>query len=161
MRRRGSGRGDGNGGIVAVNPYHGGGRRELVHRPKAYGFDTGFVAFARGWRDVREEDRGVLWEHLVLDVLRTAAGAEEVCYWSDKSGREVDFVVRRGRGADAVECKINPDKFDPGPLSVFRSSYPEGRNFVVCPGVTRTHDRRAGDLVVRITGCSGLMAEMQ
>ena len=36
---------------------------------------------------------------------------DDILYWQDKSRREVDFVVRRGRGrVDLVECKINPDK---------------------------------------------------
>jgi uncharacterized protein len=143
--------------LYAVPPFHGGGRRELIRRPKAYGFDTGFVTFVRGWRDIRDEDRGLLWEHLVLDVLRTVTGNESLFYWRDKSGREVDFVVRRGREVDALECKINPDRFDPESLRVFRELYPKGRNFVVCPGVKEPYDRRVGKLIVRITGCEHLL----
>jgi hypothetical protein len=143
--------------LYAVPPFHGGGRRELIRRPKAYGFDTGFVTFVRGWRDIRDEDRDLLWEHLVLDVLRTGTGSESLYYWRDKSGREVDFVVRRGREVDAFECKINPDRFDPDALRVFRDLYPKGRNFFVCPGVKEPYDRRVGKLIVRITGCEHLL----
>jgi predicted AAA+ superfamily ATPase len=49
-----------------VGPFFGGGHREFVRQPKIYGFDTGFVACARGWSDLRPEDCGLLWEHLVL-----------------------------------------------------------------------------------------------
>jgi len=35
-----------------------------VAAPKAYGFDTGFVCFYRGWRELRQEDLGVLVERL-------------------------------------------------------------------------------------------------
>lgn len=138
-------------------PFHAGGSREIVRRPKAYAFDTGFVCFVRGWRDVRNEDRGFLWEHLVLDVLRTAAGGDAVLYWRDKSGREVDFVVRRRGAADAVECKINPDKLDVAGLEAFRGFHPDGRNFVVCPGVAEPYDRRVGGLVVRVTNCREML----
>ncbi len=69
--------------LSILPPYHGGGRRELLKRPKVYGFDTGFVTYARGWKD----------------------GGEGLFCWRDKSGREVDFVVRRGKEVDAVECK--------------------------------------------------------
>ena len=31
-----------------VRPFHGGGQNELAKQPKVYGFDTGFVSFARG-----------------------------------------------------------------------------------------------------------------
>jgi hypothetical protein len=143
--------------LFSVPPFHGGGRRELVKRPKVYGFDTGFVAFARGWNDIRAEDRGLLWEHLVLDALRAATEGEGVHFWRDKTGREIDFVVRRRGGFDAVECKINPDRFDPASTEVFRTLHPRGRNFVVCPGVDEPYERRFGKLHIRVMGCRELM----
>lgn len=145
--------------LHALPPFHGGGRRELVRRPKAYGFDTGIVCHVRGWRDIRDEDRGHLWEHLVLDVLRTVVG-DGLYYWRDKSGREIDFVVRRWRDVHAIECKVNPDRFDVEALAVFRALYPRGRNFVVCPEVTESYERRARRLVVQIMGCRTLMGEL-
>jgi hypothetical protein len=143
--------------LIAVSPFHGGGRREMVRRPKTYAFDTGFVAYARGWRDLRAEDRGPLWEHLVLDVLRAVHEGRELQYWRDKSGREIDFVVRRGRRADAYECKLNPAHFDPESLRVFRSLYPEGDNFLVAPGIASPYERRFEGLVVSVTGCRDLL----
>ena len=106
--------------LYPLPPFHGGGKRELVRRPKAYAFDTGFVCFVRGWQDIRDEDRGALWEHLVLDLLRTATGGEGLSYWRDKTGREIDFVIRSGRDVHTVECKINPARFEPAALTAFR-----------------------------------------
>jgi predicted AAA+ superfamily ATPase len=143
--------------LSILPPYHGGGRRELLKRPKVYGFDTGFVTFARGWKDIRDDDRGLLWEHLVLDTLRGATGGEGLFFWRDKSGREVDFVVRRGRDVDAVECKIHPEHFDPASLAVFRTAYPGGRNYLVCPGVRRAYERRFGALEVHVAGARDLL----
>jgi hypothetical protein len=143
--------------ITPVPPFHGGGRRELVRRPKVYGFDTGFVAFARGWTTLRDEDRGVLWEHLVLDALRTAARGRTVAYWRDKTGREVDFVVVRGGEVDAIECKIQPGRLEPSSLVVFRESYPRGRNLVVAPGVAEPYGMRAGPLTVEVMDCRHLL----
>jgi hypothetical protein len=142
--------------LFALPPFHGGGRRELLKRPKVYGFDTGFVTYTRGWTDIRSDDRGLLWEHLVLDVLRTETGGEGLHYWRDKSDREIDFVVRRGRRVDAIECKINPDQFEADALSAFRSIYPEGRNFLVCPGVATPYERRYGSLAVRVVGARAI-----
>jgi hypothetical protein len=146
--------------LFALLPFHGGGRREMVRRPKAYGFDTGFVAFVRGWNEIRDDDRGHLWEHLVLDILRTGAGAEGLFYWRDKSGREVDFVIRRGQDIHAVECKINPDRFNPECLKVFRALYPRGRNYLVCPGIQDSYERRFEGLILRITGCRNLLRDL-
>ncbi len=143
--------------LYPLAPFHGGGRREIVRRPKVYGFDTGFVAYAHGWKDIREDDRGLLWEHLVLDVLRAATWGEGLHFWRDKSGREIDFVVRRGREADAVECKMNVDRFEPKPLAVFRELYPGGANYLVCPSVRSPFARRFGSLVVNVVGCRDLI----
>jgi len=145
--------------LHSVPPYHGGGRRELIKRPKVYGFDTGFVTYVRGWKDIRDDDRGLLWEHLVLDTLRAETGGDGLYHWRDKSGREVDFIVRRGREVDAVECKVNPDRFDPASLAVFREAYPHGRNFVVCPGIQKAYNHRFGGLVVRVVGARDLGRE--
>jgi predicted AAA+ superfamily ATPase len=146
--------------MIIVPPYHGGGRRELIRRPKVYGFDTGFVSFVRGWKDIREDDRGLLWEHLVLDILREAAGPDNVHYWRDKSGAEVDFVVPRGESVDAVECKINPGRFSPRSLAAFRSLHPKGRNFVVGPGIVDSHVRKAGGLDIHIIGGGDILRSL-
>ena len=145
--------------LVTVPPFHGGGRRELVRRPKAYGFDTGFICFVRGWQDIRDEDRGTLWEHLVLDLLRTATGGAGLFYWRDKAGREIDFVLRDGREVHVMECKISPDRFEPATLMAFRELYPRGRNYIICPGVSEAYDRRVGKHVARVLGARGLLEE--
>jgi len=135
--------------VFLLPPFHGGGRREMTHRPKCYSFDTGFVTFAKGWDSIREDDRGLLWEHLVLDTLRTVVDDHSLFYWRDKSGREVDFVIKGGRQqSDAIECKINPDHFDPAHLTIFRSLYPEGKNYVLSPNIKTSYRRRYGKLTV-------------
>jgi predicted AAA+ superfamily ATPase len=145
--------------LIPVLPFHGGGRREIIRRPKIYGFDTGFVSFVRGWREIRDEDRGLLWEHLVLDILRESAGPENVFYWRDKSSNEIDFVVRRGPEADAVECKVNSGAFRPHALAAFRELYPQGRNYLVSPGIEKRFDRTFGGLAVRVIGGNDFSAE--
>ena len=136
--------------VFLLSPFQGGGRREITRRPKCYSFDTGLVTFVKGWDSIREDDRGFLWEHLILDTLRTVVDDHHLNYWRDKSGREVDFVIKSGRRqADAVECKINPDHFDSANLTVFRSLYPEGRNYVLSPNVKTSYQRRFGKLQVR------------
>jgi hypothetical protein len=144
--------------LTPVPPFHGGSRREIVKRFRVYAFDTGFVCFVRGWEGLRDEDRGGLWQHLVLDELRTAMEpARTVSFWRDKSGREIDFVVARGREADAFECTIRPDRVDRRSLDAFRDACPRGRNFVVSPFIDRAYAFRVGAHVVRAIGCADLM----
>jgi predicted AAA+ superfamily ATPase len=145
--------------LCLIRPFHGGGRRELIRRPKAYGFDTGFITFLRGWNEIRDEDRGLLWEHLVLDVLRASVASENVFYWRDKSGREVDFVVKEGRQAHAIECKINPDRFNSEAIRIFRGIYRDGRNYLVCPRIREPYRQRAGNLSLRVVGCQDILRE--
>ena len=137
--------------VHLLPPFHGGGRREIVSRPKCYMFDTGFVTFERGWESIREDDRGLLWEHLVLDTLRCRCPDEDIFYWRDKSRREVDFVVRRGQGrVDVVECKVNPDRLDTTAIETFRGLYPEGENFIVSPAVKTPYRIRRGGRVMTV-----------
>jgi len=135
--------------VFLLPPFHGGGRREIIAQPKVYGFDTGFVAHIRGWESIREDDRGLLWEHLVLDSLRSKIYPANLYFWRDKSSREIDFVVQDGNGrVHAIECKINPDHFEPRSLSAFRESYPNGENYVISPLIRDSFKRRLPNLVV-------------
>ena len=136
--------------IFLLPPFHGGGRREIIARPKVYTFDTGFVAFMRGWNTIREEDRGLLWEHLVLDSLRTRFHSSYLYYWRDKSGREIDFILRENKDTlTAIECKINPDQFNPKSVSALRTLYPKGENIVLSPRVKSPYQRRLNNLIIQ------------
>ena len=120
--------------VRLLRPFHGGGKQEIISRPKCYAFDTGFVTHERGWDAIREDDRGLLWEHLVLDTLLMRFAENKVLYWQDKARRELDFVIVRSEGrVDLVECKINPDKLNPAPVEIFRKHYPNGNNYVATP----------------------------
>ncbi|MGH8675543.1 MAG: ATP-binding protein [Burkholderiales bacterium] len=137
--------------VTLVRPFHGGGRNELVKMPKAYGFDTGFVSFVRGWDPLRSEDLGALWEHLVLEHLQAFFADRPIRYWRDKSGREVDFVLAQRRDEiDAIECKWDPAGFDRAALRIFRGYYRKGRNYLLTPSGDPAYTRRYGKLTVRI-----------
>ena len=139
--------------IFRIPPFHGGGHREITRQRRVYAFDTGTVAHVRGWESIRETDRGHLWEHLVLDALRSDFPSRSLHYWRDKSQREVDFVVEQKEGeVDALEAKVNPDAFSPASLGVFRDHYPEGRNLLVCPFVENPYAMRRGGMEIKVCG---------
>lgn len=146
--------------IHLLRPFRGGGGGEIVSRPKCYAFDTGFVTFEKGWNRIRADDRGLLWEHLVLDSLRFRYLDDDIFYWRDKSGREVDFVVRRGEGRlDTFECKIDPDEIGAAPVAAFRQRYPVGRDYIVVPVAARAYRIRRGGRDFTVCGTSGLPAD--
>jgi predicted AAA+ superfamily ATPase len=137
--------------IHRLPPFHGGGRREVIAQPRIYAVDTGLIAHVRGWESIRESDRGLLWENLVLDELLAGTSRTAVHYWRDKSQREVDFVVERPRGrVDAIEAKINPDAFEINGLRAFRALYPQGDNVLVCPFVKEAYVMKKGPFEIQV-----------
>lgn len=146
--------------IHLLKPFAGGGRSEIVAQPRVYGFDTGFVAHARGWDTLRADDCGMLWEHLVLDAL-IASGTAKIHYWRDKSDREIDFVVPRKRDVvDAVECKWNAESFETRNLLAFRAIYPNGSNYVLSPQTLKNYSRTISGLKVEFISTRTLRETM-
>lgn len=136
---------------VRVPPFHGGGRRELVRRPRLYALDTGLVCHLRGWTTLRAADRGPLWENLVLDELLTAIPQSRIHYWRDGAGHEVDFAIVAGRDrVAALEAKVSPHGFSPKALARFRRAYPDGPNLLCCPYVDKPIPRRLGGFEVTV-----------
>jgi hypothetical protein len=144
-----------------VRPYVGGKAAEIVSAPRVYAFDTGFVCYHRGWHELRRDDLGPLWEHLVLNELHAHVGRPPLHYWRTKRGAEIDFVLaRRGRSPTAIECKWSAAEFDASGLRAFRARYPQGSNLVVSADVDQSYGRRYGDLTVRFVSLEGLIREV-
>jgi predicted AAA+ superfamily ATPase len=62
-----------------------------VYPRKAYCGDVGFSYAATG-----KTDWGKLYENAVFLELKRRMKDQEICYWRNKVGEEVDFVVKRG-----------------------------------------------------------------
>lgn len=136
-------------GIYFLPPFHGGGKREIISRPKIYAFDTGFVTFVNGWNDLRDQEKGLLWEHLVLDQIRSYFPDKQLYFWRDKSNREIDFILPFGENQiDIIECKINPNQLSVSTISKFRESYPRGLNICYSPFVKEGYTTRTGGLKI-------------
>jgi predicted AAA+ superfamily ATPase len=148
--------------VHLVRPFAAGGAAEIVSAPKAYAFDTGFVAYHRGWDGPRGDELGILWEHMVLNELHAHIGRAAVRYWRSKQGHEVDFVLAASpREPTAIECKWASGHFDPAGLQAFRRRYPKGDNIVVASDVRDAYSRRFADLAVRFVSLTGLVERLQ
>jgi hypothetical protein len=143
-----------------VRPFSTRRANELVHAPKVYGFDTGFVRTMRGWGELRDEDLGPLWEHYVLNEMHARTSGIEIRFWRTSRHQEVDFVlVRRGAAPIAVECKWRADgREDLRGLKAFRRAYPVGASLVVASDIERPFEREliAGS-TVRYVDLEGLI----
>jgi len=144
--------------VTILRPYFGGGATEIKSQPKVYGFDTGFVAYFKGWDALRDEDRGLLLEHLVLGELAARFDLRRLHYWRDKQHHELDFIVELGRRREllAIECKSTATKFDASGMQAFRRRYPKGKNLVVTLRSTDAHVRTHSDIEVRYVSFTDL-----
>lgn len=130
---------------------------EIVSAPKVYGFDTGFVCYFRGIHELRAEDLGFLWEHYVLNELHAMLQSQQINYWRDKRGHEVDFILsRRGASPIAIECKWQDKDFEPDNLKIFRRQYPGEGNYVVANNVDKPYKRNYGEVTVRFININHL-----
>jgi len=127
---------------------------EIVSAPKVYGFDTGFVAYLKGWHSLRSEDKELLWEHIVLNEVYSKLQQRSVMYWRTKKGYELDFVVRVPVGGIiAVECKWSDKQaINTKAIAAFLTHYPDAQVYVVAHNTARTYQTHSGAHV--ITHCN-------
>lgn len=148
--------------ICVLRPFSTHRPTEIVSAPKVYGFDTGFICYYRGWYELRSEDLGLLWEHIVLNELQAQLQTRKINYWRDKRGHEIDFVFAgRNRPPIAIECKWSASDFDPSNLKVFRRQYNQGKNFVTASDVDRPYRRLLGDTEINFVNLQGLIRELR
>ncbi|OFZ80553.1 MAG: hypothetical protein A2583_08755 [Bdellovibrionales bacterium RIFOXYD1_FULL_53_11] len=139
--------------IYTIRPFFGKNPLELVHQPKIYGFDTGFVSYSQGWDSLRTGDCGALLENLCIESLFACSHAVPVHFWRNKQGWEIDFVVPLpGRKTMAIECKWKSDGLDISRIKKFRSIYPGGPNICLCSDVDKPKTRNVAGFDVVFTG---------
>ena len=109
--------------LYLLPPHHANFNKRLVKAPKLYFYDTGLAC---SLLSIREEPqvsthylRGGLFENLVLAEILKSYDAQgrvaPVYFWQDKTGREVDFLLKTPTGLLALEVKasqtLGPDDF--------------------------------------------------
>lgn len=145
-----------------IKPYTSYAPTEIVSAPKVYGFDTGFVCHYKGWLDLRREDLGSLFEHIVLNEMLGRFPNCKVRYWRDKAKNEIDFVYLKNRhkAPITIECKWSANNFNFKALAKFRTLYPEGENFVVANDVDRSFTKTSGDITVKCVNLKSLIEDL-
>ncbi len=152
--------------VDVIKPYSKHAATEIISAPKVFGFDTGFICYARGWHTLRPTDYGPLWEHIVLNELKGQLQDDiELRYWrtKGKNAHEVDFVVLKNRNHNpiAVECKWSYRSFDPENFKVFRARYKEGKNYVVCANIEHSFEREYDDIKIAFVSLEKLIEDLK
>lgn len=154
--------------VTVVRPYSTHRSTEIVMAPKVYGFDTGFICYAKGKSSLQAEDLGYMWEHVILNEIQGNLQTRTVNYWRDKQDHEIDFVIndRRNNALTAIECKFN---IDTDSLNVtkmgknfeaFRAIYPDGENYVVAHNIDRTFKREYRGLNITFLNARSLIKKL-
>jgi hypothetical protein len=147
--------------VQVIRPFSTHRPTEITAAPKVYGFDTGFVCYYRGWHDLRREDRGLLWEHFVLNELVCQLQTRQINYWRDKRGHEIDFIIaNRNRPPVAIECKWSASDFRPANMKAFRRQYPGGRNYLVAHDIDKAYHRTFEAMDVACVNLEGLLVSL-
>ncbi len=154
--------------VHVIRPYSTHKPSEIVMAPKVYGFDTGFVCYAKGWRELRKEDFGLLWEQCVLNEIQGLLQTHTIHYWRDKQGHEVDFILRdkNNNSLITIECKYTSSSVGHGRSTVshiasnieaFRHHYPDGKNYVVSSDIDIPFERSYGNILLSFVNTKELI----
>ena len=158
--------------VHIIRPFSTHKHTEIVMAPKVYGFDTGFVCYAKGQRELRPEDLGLMWEQCVLNEIHAQLQTHSINYWRDKHGHEVDFVMRN-KGTNeltVIECKYTSSSLSKSKsmdsglssnIEAFRKHYPAGKNYIVASDIDHSFERQYGGRVLSFVNAKQLIEALK
>lgn len=99
--------------IYLLRPYHSNFNKRIIKTPKLYFYDTGVACSLLGISKASEitthSAKGPLFENLIvselLKVRLNAGEADNLYYWRDKTGNEVDIITDKAGRLTAMEIK--------------------------------------------------------
>ncbi len=109
--------------IILLPPYFSNIGKRLVKSPKMYFSDHGLACHLLGvntaddWHN--HPQRGNLWENFVLmELIKTnmLIPGQEIFFYRDQNGVEIDFIIEVGEKLHFVEAKAS-ERVDPGKLN--------------------------------------------
>jgi len=143
--------------VHIIKPFSSHKPTEIVSAPKVYGFDTGFVCFFKGWEKIRQDDLGILWEHIVLNELLAHTQTRNIHYWKTKQGAEIDFIIQKRKGnLLALECKWSSKNIDLRSLSTYVKHYPNSDIYIVANDVKRAYSQSYQSTKIHYIGLSDI-----
>jgi uncharacterized protein len=99
--------------VYLLKPYHTNFNKQIIKTPKLYFYDTGIACSLLGITNAKQivthSAKGALFENMVVSELlkkRFNSGtADNLYYWRDKMGNEVDIVLDNAGKITAMELK--------------------------------------------------------
>ena len=140
--------------IYLLKPYYNNFNKRIMKSPKLYFYDTGIVCSLLGIKSAEQitlhSAKGALFENLIVSELlknRLNIGeSDNLYYWRDKTGNEVDIVLENEGKLSAIELKagetINTDFFKG--LSYFSTISGQNVENLLIYGGNQTQNRSNG-----------------
>lgn len=109
--------------IYLLRPYYGNFNKRIIKAPKLYFFDTGVACSLLGITDVKQifshTVKGPLFENMIISELLkerfNKGAADNLYFWRDKTGHEVDILLDKAGKLTVMELKagatLNEDFF--------------------------------------------------
>jgi uncharacterized protein len=99
--------------VYLLKPYHGNFNKRIIKTPKLYFYDTGVACSLLGISNAKQiathAAKGGLFENMIVSELlkeRFNTGlADNLYYWRDKTGNEVDIILDNAGKLTAMELK--------------------------------------------------------
>ncbi|MEN8158145.1 MAG: ATP-binding protein [Bacteroidota bacterium] len=99
--------------VFRLQPYHKNYKKRIVKMPKLYFYDTGLAVALMGLESVSQLSispfRGALFENLVivefLKRLYNNGKTNNLFFWRDNTGNEIDLVLEKGNNSVPIEIK--------------------------------------------------------
>lgn len=143
--------------IYLLKPYYNNFNKRIIKSPKLYFYDTGVACSLLGIKSAEQiaihAAKGALFENLVVTELlkeRFNAGeSDNLFYWRDKTGNEVDILMEKAGKLIAIELKagetISSDYFKG--LEYMSKVSPEVIEKMVVYGGNQTQNRSNGIMI--------------
>jgi uncharacterized protein len=144
--------------VYLLRPYFNNLNKRVLKSPKIYFYDTGVAASLLGIESTKQLTThamlGGLFENLMVNELlkeRLNKGMQDnLYYWRDKTGNEVNMLIDDAGKLIAIEMKagqtINPDYFKG--LNYVQAVYPKLKTRIVCYG-GKLVQKRSNDVLVK------------
>lgn len=121
--------------IRKLSPFFSNAQKEMVKMPKIYFLDTGIKSLIASdfSKFKNRSDGGALLENFVFnEIKRKLKMAERTNFWRNKTGAEVDFIIRKGVEIIPMEVKTkNEDLKIEKSLRSFCGDYKIAKGYVI------------------------------
>lgn len=108
--------------IKLVTPFSRSAKIEVSRTPKIFFYDTGLLQMLL-IKKLQTENIGNIFETSIFSELVKKYGQNNLNYWRNKNGNEIDFILQTKLGILPIEAKYNLNLFSPSKIEPFLKKY--------------------------------------